>query len=378
MYDYHPCCTNFISYQSDVKELCFIVNVDVFFHSHRRLLEHKLASFYKTSVIAGKTGLVVDYVIKTFEVNSRVPTVRGVFQFYREVVKLNRQAILIIVSPVMIIICHFLLRKRPKVIYNLSGLGFLRSKSLVTRNIILKLIRVYPVHGYRVFVVQNKDDYSYLNDLFGLKKNFYIEMIPGSGYEDENEVILEPKFGNVTIGYVGRIRKDKGVLDLARAVSELLKNGYKLDLKIWGELDHESRHGFSDSELDELRRYNSFFCGFSNNKKEIFNSFNWFCLPSNGEGLSKAAIEASSFKIPLILSNVQGNRDMIDGNGFLFEYSNLESLKNVIIDIIKLPNHEIEVMSMRSRSLFEANWTMEAVFRKWKEILINYDTLSTK
>lgn len=360
-----------------MRELCFIVNVDWFFHSHRRPLERKLSSTFNTSVIAGDSGIKTDYLITTFEVNSRVPTKRGVFQFYKEVKKLDRETILVIVSPVMIILSHFLLRKRKNVFYNFSGLGFLRSMSSISRSFIMYLIKFYPVSGNRIFVVQNSDDYKYLNQVFKSKKNLHLEIIEGSGYEIEEDTLPKRNFPELTLGYVGRIRKDKGILDLTRAVSQLENEGYVIGLKIWGNLDDSSRHGFSEFELEELNRFSQYFQGFSKDKREIFSSFNWFCLPSNGEGLSKAAIEASSFGLPLLLSNVQGNRDMIKGNGFLFEFGDVENLKKVLIEISDLSEGEVQDMSERSRSMFEASWTLESIYNRWKQLLIKYDTLSS-
>lgn len=238
------------------------------------------------------------------------------------------------------------------------------------------LIKFYPVSGNRVFVVQNSDDYKYLKQVFKLKKNLHIEIIEGSGYEAVEETSPKSNFGEVILGYVGRIRKDKGILDLIRAVSQLENEGYKINLKIWGSLDDTSRHGFSEFELEELNKFSQYFQGFSKDKREIFSSFNWFCLPSNGEGLSKAAIEASSFGLPLLLSNVQGNRDMIKGNGFLFEFGDVENLKKILIEISDLSEGEVQDMSERSRSMFETNWTLESIYNRWKQLLIKYDTLS--
>jgi glycosyltransferase involved in cell wall biosynthesis len=328
-------------------------------------------------VIAGDSGFKTDYVINTFEINSRVPTTKGVLQFYKEIRKLDRDTILLIVSPVMIILSHFLLRKRKKVFYNFSGLGFLRSKSSIKRNLIMYLIKFYPVSGKRVFVVQNSDDYKYLNKVFKSKKNLYLEIIEGSGYDAVEETVSKRKLSKVTIGYVGRIRKDKGVLNLTRAVSQLENEGYDLNLKIWGNLDDSSRHGFNESELEELNNFSRYFRGFSEDKREIFNSFNWFCLPSNGEGLSKAAIEASSFGLPLLLSNVQGNRDMIQGNGFLFEFGNQQNLKEILLNILKLSPEDYNIMSERSAQMFQENWTMNTVYNKWNKILLKYDTISS-
>lgn len=357
--------------------ICFIVNVDWFFDSHRRPLERRLATIFNTSVIAGYSGLKVNYRIDTFEIKSRVPTLRGIYQLYKKVRCLGKNVTMIVVSPVMIILCHFLFPHKEKMIYNFSGLGFLRNKSSFVRNLIIKLIKIYPVSGHRVFIVQNSDDYKYLNEMFGSMKNYDIEIIAGSGYEDERDFVVQQNHDELLLGYVGRIRKDKGVLDLIKAVEELKKNGYKIHLKIWGDLDDHGRHGFNKSELNELKNYNDYFQGFSKNKIQIFSSFNWFCLPSNGEGLSRAAIEAASFGLPLLLSNVQGNRDMIQGNGFLFEYGDVENLKKVLIDVSNLSKRDYRDMSEMSRSMFKSNWTIESIFNKWKETLIKYDTLST-
>lgn len=359
-----------------LKEICFIVNVDSFFHSHRRPLERRLASTFKTRIIAGYSGIQTEYNIDTFEVKSRVPTKLGIYQLYKNVKELDRNAIIIVVTPVMIILCHFLLRKRRKVIYNFSGLGFLRSKAPLIRWLIMQSIKMYPISGKRVFIVQNSDDFSFFNRLFASKHNFHLELIAGSGYEDQSFNFNRLDFNEVILGYVGRLRKDKGVLDLLKAVAELQKLNYKINLNVWGELDDENLHGFSQAEIDELKGYNRFLRGFSKNKEEIFSTFNWFCLPSNGEGLSKAAIEASSFGLPLILSNVQGNRDMVKGNGFVFEYGDVENLKKVLIKILKLSVNQIEEMSQISRKMFEDNWTMESIYTKWDEILNKYDTLS--
>lgn len=340
-------------------------------------MEQRLSSSFSTSVIAGYSGFMTDYSINTFEVNSRVPTIRGVIQFCKEVKKLESNTILVIVSPAMIILSHFLLRKRKRIIYNFSGLGFLRSKSTFIRNLIIYLIKIYPVFGSRVFVVQNSDDYKYLSQVFKSKKNLNLEIIAGSGYEAVEDYLPASNFTEVTLGYVGRIRKDKGVLDLVRAVAQLEDQGYIINLKVWGDLDDSSRHGFNEIELKELDNFSQYFQGFSQDKKKVFSSFNWFCLPSNGEGLSKAAIEASSFGLPLLLSDVPGNRDMIKNNGFLFEYGNIENLKKVLIDITKLSKQKTKKMSETSRSMYESNWTLETVYEKWKQLLNKYDTLST-
>ena len=213
--------------------------------------------------------------------------------------------------------------------------------------------------------------------LFGNRTNLFIEIIPGSGFENSSIIHSKLPFQNIIIGYVGRIRKDKGILDLIRAVSELEEEGYSVSLKIWGKLDDQRRHGFNDKELQELKDHGRYFMGFSDIKSEMYCQLNWFCLPSSGEGLSRAAIEATSYGLPLLLSDVQGNRDMVKGNGFLFKFGDVENLKKRIIEISDLPETEVQKMSERSRALFESSWTLDSVYGEWNKLLVKYDTTSS-
>lgn len=350
--------------------------MDWFFDSHRRPLEKKLSRYFGTSILAGNSDLIVDYNMQKFEVKSRVPTLKGIKQLRRYLQDIKSDTLLIVVSPVMIILCHFLFPNREKIIYNFSGLGFLRSKSKIFRSLILRSILSYPIKGLRVIVVQNSDDFKYFKFLTKGKSHFSVELIAGSGFEHSVKSFQRCHSSKITLGYVGRIRKDKGILDLIRAVSRINRNNDILDLVIWGALDDKSRHGFNQDELKELQIHNKYFQGVSADKNKIFNSFNWFCLPSNGEGLSKAAIEASSYGLPLLLSNVEGNRDMINGNGFLFEYGNINNLCDVLKAISILSDEEKNIMSIKSREIFEANWTMDIVYKKWMEIIRKYDTIS--
>ncbi len=267
----------------------------------------------------------------------------------------------------MIVLCHFLLYRKTYLIYNWSGLGFLRSGPSLKKWLILNAMLWFPVCGTRMLVAQNTDDLDYLVSVFGEKKNFKFCLIPGSGFVQKHKPSIE--FNRIVLGYVGRVRKDKGVLNVIRAVQHLQNNGCQIDLKIWGELDDHNRHGFNSSDLAELETAKHFFHGYSDDKVKIYQSFNVFCLASSGEGLSKAAIEAASFGMPLILSKVPGNKDMINANGFLFEYDNSHSLIEVLETLCELEQAALFDFSKQSRLLFEQLWTLDSIHKEWLRIL---------
>jgi glycosyltransferase involved in cell wall biosynthesis len=358
------------------RKICFIVNVDWFFDSHRRPLQQKLDNNFSCDIIAGDTGFSLDYNIKKFEVSSRIPTIKGLLQLRKILKDYNKDTNFIVVSPIMIFIIHFFFPKLRRVHYNFSGLGFLRSKSSALQLFLFKAFAFYPINGFRSIVVQNSDDLIFMQRVFQYNKKFYLSLIPGSGFENPSNMVIH-KNDVLRLGFVGRVRKDKGILDLIEAVNILKGENYKLELHIWGKLDEPSRHGFSNSELNFISKNSKYFCGESKDKHEIFRSFDWFCLPSNGEGVSKAAIEAASYKKPLLLSNTPGNRDMIDNNGYLYSFSNVNDLKEKIKLIDSIDLNEYSKLAKRSHELYIEKWTLQSISKNWLNLLETYDHPST-
>ena len=117
---------------------------------------------------------------------------------------------------------------------------------------------------------------------------------------------------------------------------------------------------FSEFEFEEFNRISQDFQEVSAYLREIFISLVLFT--NKWEGLSKAAIEAYSFGLPLLLSNVQGIKDMIKGNCFLFYLGDVENLKKILIEISDLSEVDVQDNSKRSRSMFEAKRTLESIY----------------
>lgn len=350
-------------------KLCFLVNIDWFYKSHRESIVKKLSNKFDIEIVAGDSGLKIENCEK-FEVKGRLPTIKGFLNLYKLIKKKPDETIFVVVSPIMIFCFHLFFSSKKIAYYNFSGLGVFRNLSLKTQKIFLWLFFSFKNSGKRILVVQNKDDYKMFNEIIGKQNKYYrLSLIPGSGFSNNNFKVKKNKRRNLTLGYVGRIRKDKGIINLINSTLELKKQGYNVDLLIWGKLDEKNRHGFSKKELDYINQNNSFFKGVQTDKNIIFSSFDIFCLPSSGEGLSKAAIEASSYGKPLILSNVPGNRDMIMNNGFLFEYDNVKSLSFIIKKIISQNNDSLYEMSTNSRKLFKEKWSLNKISNEWFNIL---------
>ncbi|MGC6479569.1 MAG: glycosyltransferase [Flavobacteriaceae bacterium] len=353
-----------------MKNIIFLTNVDWFYDMHIRALERGISEFFKPLIIVGDSGYFLNYDVEKFSIKSRIPKAKAFFKLHKILSSKKTQIPIIVITPVMIILFHFLFPRRKHVYYYFTGLGFLRNLSKNNLKILFNLLKIFPFAGKRIIVTQNKVDYEFMQNEFILRKKIKVTLIPGCGFKIEKPLTIEyEKRRKNCFGYVGRIRKEKGIIELIKAVNELKSEKHEIDLKIWGEMDDENRHGFNKEEISFLNTNNKYFKGFSTNKQEIYQSFDWFCLPSNGEGLSMSAIEASAYSKPMILSNVPGNSDMINGNGFLFEFGDLLDIKNQILSAINLNDDEFQKMGKISRKLFEQKWSLEKVTESWLSLI---------
>lgn len=119
--------------------------------------------------------------------------------------------------------------------------------------------------------------------------------------------------------YLGRLKKDKGVLDLAQAFSLLSSRYPKARLLIVGP-DEENT-------LDLIRKICSrsndrlSIVGFTDNPEKYMSAADIFCLPSYREGFGQVIAEAAAVGVPGIGSRIYGITDIIEDGltGFLFE-----------------------------------------------------------
>ncbi|MEO0089233.1 MAG: sugar transferase, partial [candidate division WOR-3 bacterium] len=140
------------------------------------------------------------------------------------------------------------------------------------------------------------------------------------------------------ITFVGRLSKQKNPEVLIWAIKELLKE--KIDRKIFLLLIGEDM-GMKEKliKLIDNFKINDYvgFLDFIPNPISIIKASDCFVLPSLWEGMPIALLEAMASGIPVIVSNIKGNNEIIiDGvNGFLFSPKNYQELKEKISLLIK-------------------------------------------
>jgi glycosyltransferase involved in cell wall biosynthesis len=143
---------------------------------------------------------------------------------------------------------------------------------------------------------------------------------------------IRSKFGisenDVIFLFLGRLNRDKGILDLAKAFSNLCNAHNNIYLLIVGPDEENLRPVTVD--LCKPYSHKVHFIAFTNEPEKYMASADIFCLPSYREGFGSVIIEAASSAIPAIASRIYGITDAVeeDVTGLLYQVGNVDQLTN--------------------------------------------------
>ena len=157
---------------------------------------------------------------------------------------------------------------------------------------------------------------------------------------DEKELIRD-KFKidkkDFVITFVGRIVKDKGINELIEAFVNLSKKYNNLKLLLVGDYEEHLNPIKKENKIliDSLDSIIT--VGFQNDIRDFLSITDLFVLPSYREGLPNSLIEAGSFGIPLLATNINGCNEIIDDGitGILVEKKSAKKLEEAIDKLLE-------------------------------------------
>lgn len=230
------------------------------------------------------------------------------------------------------------------IIYTAHGFHFYKGASL------FYWLLFYPVErilakSTDVLVTINQEDYCRAKK-FRLRKNGCVKIIPGVGIDlskndgELNSVELRKQLGlrenNFVIISVGELSKRKNHQIVIRSMAKIVKKNPNIVYLICGS-------GRNHSRLQDLiEKYqlgpNVKLLGYRTDVNDILRISDCFVFPSLQEGLPVAILEAMNASLPVIASDIRGNRDLVvhGQGGFLV---NKKSMKQYIYYIGLLAEH---------------------------------------
>jgi len=209
-------------------------------------------------------------------------------------------------------------------VLHMTGLGLLAvSTSPVMRlyrRVALRLIASLLRKPSSYLLVENPDNLAALRAA-GASPGARFAMLGGAGVDPEAFPALPPPENAVPVAaFVGRMIRAKGIDVLMAAFDRLAGRNEKLELEVCGESDTGTPDAIDAGALEDWCKLSgSRWQGHVDDIREVWRRADIFVLPSRGEGMPRALLEAAACARPLVVTDVPGCRHFVrDGvEGFV-------------------------------------------------------------
>lgn len=240
-----------------------------------------------------------------------------------------------------------------KVIYTAHGFHFFKGAPI--QNWVL----YYPIERFLarytdILITINKEDY-YRAKTFKARK---VEYVPGVGIDT-----FKFKFGLIDIEKkrselgivntdimllsVGELSNRKNHEIVIKALKQINKPNIKYFICGKGEL-----HEYLKNLIEDLGLQNQVtLLGFCSDIPELCQSADLFVFPSHQEGLPVAMMEAIACQIPVICSNIRGNKDLVQD--FMFDENDIKSVTRILESLVSTRNELHEKMKFAVKCNYE-------------------------
>lgn len=256
------------------------------------------------------------------------------------------------------------------VVNNVAGLG----TAFIRRNWLTVLARnLYKIalrKSHTVFF-QNDEDRRYFLE-GNLLRAGQTDRVPGSGVDlarfQQTPMPARAVDEPLHFLFVGRVLRDKGILEYVDAARRVRATGVVADFAILGPVDVQNRTALCNADVDQwvaegVVRY----LGTTDDVRPYLQAADCVVLPSYREGVPRTLLEAASIGRPLIATDAPGCRDVVDDgiNGLLVRVGDGADLADKCMHLAALGSDERARMGRASRAKAEAEFDEQLVTRKY-------------
>ncbi len=272
------------------------------------------------------------------------------------------------------LISHFI--KIKKSVFIITGLGpFFFRKELKYRFFSKLQMWSFKILGMIKnnfhFIFLNSADKDLLTSLYKINSSYY-SLIHGEGINDREFRNIQRDISVPKFLLASRLIRSKGIECYIAAAKRIKAKYPYVEFSIAGIFDSDNPESISLQMYEDIKTdINIKFLGeiSHNHMEECFHKNNVFVLPSEREGLPKAATEAATTGMSLILSNVPGCEDCVIHNktGKLVNYMDENDLYNAMKCFVDDTNL-ITTMGKESAKFAKEKFSIETITKQYLEI----------
>ena len=322
-------------------KILFVATVDIHIINHHLRMIHKLHALGHQVDVASHGSFKNDDITNKYDVPfSKNPFSLNNLKAGKQVAKLIEQGGYDIVSchtPLSSFFTRYCARNcDTKMIYTAHGFHFYEGAPFINRTLYKTMEKIAAKYT-DVLVTINEEDYRAARS-FKLRKNGEVKLIHGVGIDLEeiekarkDKTFIREALGIPMDSYIcmsiGELNKNKNQLFVLKALLKYFKENPKLHYLICGvgPLKDEIEKWIQRNQLEKQIHL----LGYRTDVRTLLYGVDTFFSPSFREGLPVSVMEAMAVGIPVIASNVRGNRDLIHDrqNGLLYEVQDENELQ---------------------------------------------------
>jgi glycosyltransferase involved in cell wall biosynthesis len=313
-----------------MKKILFIVNIDLFFVSHRLPVAiEAINNGFEVHVATKVTECLEEITCHGIKVHNldlhrsnigMFALLSEFYEFFLLIKKLRPDLMhLVTIKPVIFGGIAARIIKVPAVVSAISGLGYIFTKKGFTATLQRKIVGFFYYlalnHSNQNVIFQNNDDRRVIVSLAKLHIN-KTSLIPGSGVDLTLYKVKQQREDCLpVVMFASRLLVDKGVRDFVRAAEMVNANGIRARFVLVGDIDLLNPASIKEGELAQWKESGFIeVWGYSVNMESTLPLASIICLPSYREGFPKILMEAAACGRAIITTDVPGCKDAIENN----------------------------------------------------------------
>jgi glycosyltransferase involved in cell wall biosynthesis len=258
------------------------------------------------------------------------------------------------------------------VINNIAGLGAVFISTSMVTLIVKILYRLALRRSTRVFFQNATDRELFVTQrLVDAKRT---DLVPGSGV-DLNR--FQPQLTSSSAGtfrflLVGRMLRDKGVVEFIEAASLLRRKHPTVEFVLLGATDYENPAAISRTQVDEWVSEGTVqYLGTRKDVREEIAAADCIVLPSYREGTPRTLLEAAAMAKPIVTTDAVGCREVVTHghNGFLCQIADSQDLADKMEQMLLLSEESRAAMGIAGRHKMEREFDERLVIERYRSAI---------
>lgn len=252
-------------------------------------------------------------------------------------------------------------------IANITGLG----SSVVNGGFIQTVTKILYRSAFknitRVFFQNKSNQQFFIDNKIALGRH---KLLPGSGVNLNHFTSIEYPEENVTeFVFISRIMKEKGIDEYLEAAKYIKEKYPNIVFHVLGFSEENYEYQLHSLHEQGIIKYH----GMQRDIRKYLAVSHCTVHPSYHEGMSNVLLESAASARPIITTDVNGCKEIVDENisGYLIEKANSQDLIGKIKKFLELSKLQKETMGLAGREKMEREFDREIVVDAYMDEIAN-------